>query len=360
MFTDTRSLYAFYLWMGTMNCEEPNVERAVLSWSRFATAGQTALKEALKVFNPISQDLPETERQMVSFLQALKDEGRKPVVLRSKDVYGYRSCTTEIGSKIPRIQKPSKKRGRKTFIKNKDAIVGPTAKAILQNQPKILLTNLSVDSLKQTVSPKPSVPIPSSLQVQHCLKLTNIKGVTGGHTARLQIHFGMDSQSTSQSISPSVQCPPTLSGIPHSPSENITQTSSVVPLDHKKVFSCPFKVDDALIGDSAPIVCQNGISLKEGKNVQVISGKAGVMSNYLNCEDSDSVRRLNCQGFGWSQPPLVTNDQDMSKLNGNSLQWKVIKVDESVTDEEVRKEAQKILRVNLSPVIQIHPLVHSV
>lgn len=345
-----------------MNCEEPNVERAVLSWSRYATAGQTALKEALKVFNPISQDLSETERQMVSFLQALKDEGRKPMVLRSKDVYGYRSCTTqllttEIGSKIPRMQKPSKKRARKTFIKNKDASFGTTTKAILQNQPKILLTNLSVDSLKQTVSPKPSVPIASSLQVQQCLKLTNIKGVTGGHTARLQIHFGVDSQST---ISPGVQCPPTLSGIPHSPSEKITQTSSVVPLDNKRVFSCPVKVDDALIGDSAPIVCQNGISLNEGKNVKVVSGKSGVISNGLNCKDSDSVRRLNCQSFGWSQPPLVTNGQDMSKLNGNSLQWKVIKVDESVTDEEVRKEAQKILRVNLSPVIQIHPLLHSV
>ncbi|MCI4390252.1 hypothetical protein PGIGA_G00120450 [Pangasianodon gigas] len=351
--------------MGTMNREEPNVERAVLSWSRFATAGQTALKEALKVFNPISQDLSETERQMVSFLQALKDEGRKPVVLRSKDVYGYRSCTTqslttEIGSKIPRVQKPCKKRGRKTLIKNKDAsssVFGTTAKAILQNQPKILLTNLSVDTLKQTVSPKPSVPIPSSVQMQQCLKLTNIKGVTGGHTARLQIHFGVDSQST---ISPSVHCPPTLSGIPHSPSENITQTSSVVALDNKRVLSCPVKVDDALIGDSAPIVCQNGISLKEGKKVQIISGKSGVMSNGLNCEDSDSMRRLNCQGLGWSQPALVTNGQDVSKLNGNSLQWKVIKVDESVTDEEVRKEAQKILRVNLSPVIQIHPLVHSV
>ncbi|GAA6107966.1 uncharacterized protein ccdc71 [Tachysurus ichikawai] len=348
--------------MGTMNCEEPNVERAVLSWSRFATAGQTALKEALKVFNPISQDLSETERQMVSFLQALKDEGRKPVVLRSKDVYGYRSCTTqplttEIGSKTLRVQKPCKKRGRKTLIKNKDtssSVFGATTKAILQNQPKILLTNLSVDTLKQTVSPKPSVPIPSS--VQQCLKLTNIKGVTGGHTARLQIHFGVDSHNT---ISPSVHCPPTLSGIPHSPSENITQTSSVVALDNKRVLSCPLKVDDALIGDSAPIVCQNGISLKEGKKVQIISGKSGVI-NGLNCEDSDSMRRLTCQGLGWSQPALVTNGQDMSELSGNSLQWKVIKVDESVTDEEVRKEAQKILRVNLSPVIQIHPLLHSV
>ncbi|XP_062842364.1 coiled-coil domain-containing protein 71 [Trichomycterus rosablanca] len=346
-----------HLWMGTMNCEDPGVERAVLSWSRFATAGQTALKEALKVFNPISQDLSETERQMVSFLQALKDEGRKPVVLRSKDVYGYRSCTTqhlsyEIGSKVQRAQKPPKKRGRKGLIKNKDpnyAVFGTAAKAILQNQPKILLTNLSVDALKQTVSSRPSVPSP--VQEQQCLKLTNIKGHTGGHTARLQIHFGA-------TASPSAQCPPTLSGIPHSPSE----LSSVVALDNKRVLSCPFKVDGALIGDSAPVVYQNGLSLKEEtKKVQVMSGQPAAMSNGSICEDSDPVRRLAYQGLGaWSQPGLLTNGQDVSKLNENGLQGKVIKVDESVTDEEVRREAQKILRVNLSPVIEIHPLVRSV
>ena len=141
-----------------MNCEEPGMERAVLSWSRFAAAGHTALKEALKVFNPISKDLSDTERQMVTFLQELKDEGHKPVVLRSKDVYGYRSCTTrplasDIGSRIQRVQKPCKKRGRKLPTRNKEVgytFLSTAAKAILQNQPKILLTNLSVDTLKHT------------------------------------------------------------------------------------------------------------------------------------------------------------------------------------------------------------------
>lgn len=343
-----------HLWMGTMNCEEPGVERAVLSWSRFATAGQTALKEALKVFNPISQDLSETERQMVSFLQALKDEGRKPVVLRSKDVYGYRSSTTqhlsyEIGGKVQRPQKPPKKKGRKGFTKNRDpnyTVFGTAAKAILQNQPKILLTNLSVDDLKQTVSCKTSAPSP--VPAQQCLKLTNIKGHTGGHTARLQIHFGA-------TASTGGQCPPTLSGIPHSPSE----TPTVVALDNKRVLSCPLKVDDALIGDSAPFVYLNGISLKGDKKVRLTSGPPSLMSTSSICQDNDPVRRLAYQGLGAWTPPF-TNGQDVSKLNENGLRGKVIKVDESVTDEEVRKEAQKILRVNLSPVIEIHPLVRSV
>ncbi|XP_026871085.1 coiled-coil domain-containing protein 71 [Electrophorus electricus] len=350
--------------MGTMNCEAPGVERAVLSWSRFASAGQTALKEALKVFNPISQDLSDTERQMVSFLQELRDEGLKPVVLRSKDVYGYRSCTTwpltsESGSNIQRVQKSSKKRGRKS-LKNKDIsclLLSTDAKAILQKQPKILLTNLSVDTLKQTISSKTPVPTDSFVQAQQCLKLTNIKGMSGGHTARLQIHFGADPQSP---VAPTLQCPPTLSGIPHSPSENSNQTSSAVSLDNKRGLSCPVKVDDALIGDSAPVVCQNGISLKEvNKKIQSVSGKPDVTSSGAHCGESDSVRRMNYEGLGWSQPTL-SNGQDLSRLNENGLQWKVIKVDESVTDEELRREAQKILQVNLSPVIQIQPLVHTV
>lgn len=345
-----------------MNCEEQGMGRVVHSWARFAPAGQTALEEALRVFNPMSKDLSDTERQMVSFLQELRKEGAKPVILRSKDVYGYTSCTTEpissrIGSKVQRVQKPCKKRGRKGLSKSKDvnyAMLSRAAKDILQNQPKILLTNLSVDSLKQNVAT--TMLDKHSVQAQQCLKLTNIKGLTGGHTARLQIHFGSDSKSTP---SFALGRPPDRSGIPYSPTENGSQTSNVVALDNKRVLSCPFKVDDALIGDSAPVVCQNGFDLKDGsiyKKIEAVSGKPDVMTSGL---DNGSVRRLRFQSYNWSQSTL-TNGQDVSRLNGNGLEWKVIKVDNSVTDEEVRRKAQKILQVNLSPVIQIHPLVDSV
>ncbi|XP_016302403.1 coiled-coil domain-containing protein 71-like [Sinocyclocheilus anshuiensis] len=344
-----------------MNCEEQGMGRVVHSWARFAPAGQTALEEALRVFNPMSKDLSDTERQMVSFLQELRKEGAKPVILRSKDVYGYTSCTTEpisskIGSKVQRVQKPCKKRGRKGLSKSKDvnyATLSRAAKDILQNQPKILLTNLSVDSLKQNVGS--AMLDKHSVQAQQCLKLTNIKGLTGGHTARLQIHF----ENSKSAPSFALGRPPDLSGIPHSPTENGSQTSNVVALDNKRVLSCPFKVDDALIGDSAPVVYQNGFGLKDGsiyKKIETVSGKPDVMTSGL---DNGSVRRLRFQSYNWSQSTL-TNGQDVSRLNGNGLEWKVIKVDDSVTDEEVRRKAQKILQVNLSPVIQIHPLVDSV
>lgn len=342
-----------------MNFEEQGMGRVVHSWARFAPAGHTALEEALRVFNPMSKDLSNTERQMMSFLQELRKEGAKPVILRSKDVYGYTSCTTEpisskIGSKVQKVQKPCKKRGKKGLSKTKDvnySMLSRAAKDILQNQPKILLTNLSVDRLKQNVAT--AMLDKRSVQAQQCLKLTNIKGLSGGHTARLQIHFGADSKSA-----PSFAAG-RPSGIPYSPTENGSQTSNVVALDNKRVLSCPFKVDDALIGDSAPVVCQNGFGLKDGsiyKNIEMVSGKPDVMTSGL---DNGSVRRLHFQSFNWSQSTL-TNGQDVSRLNGNGLEWKVIKVDDSVTDEEVRRKAQKILQVNLSPVIQIHPLLDSV
>ncbi|TRZ01607.1 hypothetical protein DNTS_022964 [Danionella cerebrum] len=323
--------------------------RVVHTWARLAPAGQAALEEALRVFNPMSQDLSETERQMAFFLQEMKKEGASPTVLRSKDVYGYTSCTTEtistrIITKVPKVQKPCKKRGgRKGLGKTKDGnctMLGRATKVILQNQPKILLTNLMVDSLKQK-SPS-ELSDKQSFQSQQCLKLTNIKGLTGGHTARLQIHIGADSQDT-----PSFPLgrPLGRSGIPRSPTENSSQISNVVALDNRRHLSCPFKVEDALIGDSAPLVCQNGYGLQK---IQAASGKPDSMTN-------GPVRRLRFQSFNWSQS-LLTNGQ----MNGSSLECKVIKVDESVTDEELRRKAQKILRVNLSPVIQIHPLVDSI
>ncbi|XP_030634492.1 uncharacterized protein ccdc71 [Chanos chanos] len=346
-----------------MSCEEQAGERAVLSWSRFATAGQTALEEALRVFNPLSKDLLDTERQMVSFLQELREEGHRPTVLRSKDVYGYKSCTAH-PLKVPKVQKAFKKRGKKPLIKKKDinyTLLNSTAEVILKNQPKILLTNLSVDSIKQTVMAAKSTVTPEeSSQAQQCLKLTSIKGLSGGHTARLQIHC-VNSEGTAKSNSPR---PPSLSGIPHPHSESASQTSRVVALDNKSAVSCPAKVDVTLIGDSAPAICQNDIGMKESSNykkVQMMLGELGEMSSGVDWRDSDSIRRLKCQGLGGSQSMLLMNSQGVSRLNGNGLHLKVIKVDESFSMEEVRRKAQKILQVNLSPVIKIQPLTaHSV
>lgn len=54
---------------------------------------------------------------------------------------------------------------------------------------------------------------------------------------------------------------------------------------------------------------------------------------------------------------LADEGQEESEIRENYLRSKVIKVDDTTSDEEVRRKAQKILRVNLSPVIEIRPLL---
>ncbi|XP_028854623.1 uncharacterized protein ccdc71 [Denticeps clupeoides] len=337
-----------------MNYEEQAVERAVWSWARFGSAGQTALKEALRVFNPISKDLSDTERQMVSFLQELKQEGHRPTVLKSKDVYGYRSCTTEplsvetlikVQNKVPKV---AKKRARKSLVKKKDcSLLSSAAEVILKNQPKILLTNLSVDTFKPT-SPSKSAVL-SGRPKQECLKLTNIKGLSGGHTARLQIHFGLNSQDLARGSS---HHPTTLSGIPFHHFSSESQAARVIALNSRQVQSRPLRADLALVGDSAPFIVQNGVHIKDSNSYKMVPFR-----NTEMVADGLDWRTLADSPVLAGTHPVLMNGQEKSRLNGNNLLWKVIKVDDSYTDEEVRRKAQKILQVNLSPVIQIQPLI---
>uniref|UniRef100_A0A4W5RAW0 Coiled-coil domain containing 71 n=1 Tax=Hucho hucho TaxID=62062 RepID=A0A4W5RAW0_9TELE len=296
-----------------MNYTDPVGEKAVNSWSRIASAGQTVLLEALQILNPMSKDLSDTE-ELVTFLQGLKEEGHKPTVLRSKDVYGYRSCTaktlpeemycTDMASKGSRT---GKKRGRK---KKKES-----------NKYASWSTSAS-ESHKGSVFSRPSVMTIEPPLIQQCLKLTNITGLTRGHTARLQIHSQL----------------PTLSGIPLLPSQNMGRTPKAVALVGQRYHpSCP-EWNGALIGDSAPVMYQNGRG--------VYNYKIDVSNHRRSWRDDRSL---------W-----VMNGQEECRLDENSLRWKVVKVDDCITLDELRRKAQRILQVNLSPVIQIRPLYETV
>ncbi|MBN3302108.1 CCD71 protein, partial [Amia calva] len=380
-----------------MNSKDDTVEKkAVHSWSRIASAGQTALVEALRVFSPMSKDLQDTETQLVSFLQGLKEEGHTATVLKSKDVYGYESCTAEMPSpdkmsrplniapKVTKVLKPVKKRGRKTVVKKKEinyALLSAAAKIVFKKQPKILLTNLSQESLKRTVavlskSPASSAHALSSTRTQPCLKLSKITEPSGSHTARLQIHSELGSLGISV---PSSHQAPKPSGMPAQPLDIPGKTPKGLPLESVRVSSCPLKMTVALVDGSAPVACQNGRVLKESNNYKMVPvriGKTSSPNDRLGWNDKAAVRVLNCQqeldvrkrkrleeteettlrkrpkNGSW-----VWKGQDDSGLNENNLRFKVIKVDDSITDEEVRRKAQKILRVNLSPVIEIRPLI---
>ncbi|CAB1353159.1 unnamed protein product [Coregonus sp. 'balchen'] len=242
-----------------MNYTDPVVEKAVNSWSRIASAGQSVLLEALQILNPMSKDLSDTE-ELVTFLQGLKEEGHKPTVLRSKDVYGYRSCTaktlpeemysTDMASKGSRTGKKRGRRKKKKKESNKYA------------------------SWR----------------------------------------------------------------IPLLPSQNMGRTPKAVALVGQRYHPfCP-EWNGALIGDSAPVIYQNGRG--------VYDYKIDVSNHRRSWRDDQSL---------W-----VMNDQEECRLDENSLRLKVIKVDDCVTVEELRRKAQRILQVNLSPVIQIRPLYETV
>ncbi|XP_071350007.1 uncharacterized protein ccdc71 [Trachinotus anak] len=327
--------------------------RAVHSWSRISSAGHNVLLDALKILSPMSRDLSSTE-DLVTFLQELSEEGHKPTVLCSKDVYGYRSCTNQPLT-VDKLKPPNrnvrptaKRRGKKGPAKKRE--VHPSWNPSDRSNPRIQGVRppeLLVDHHAVVCSRTPlrTVEMSQALQVQPCLRLTNIEGLSGFHTARLQIHTTWDSSSGAPSVAFSQQQhPPTLSGIPLQPSQNGGGApTKAVALFSQKSLSCPIRLDGALIGDSAPVFYANGRAFPQ-THTELTSN--GWRSNGFP-RDGRGPKELNNptrQRNGWKDK--------------NSFRWKVIKVDDSRSVADARRKAQKILQVNLSPVIQIQPLNH--
>ncbi|KAM3868680.1 uncharacterized protein ACN63O_006033 [Diretmus argenteus] len=277
--------------------------RAVHSWSRISSAGHNVLLEALQILSPMSRDLSNTE-DLVTFLQELREEGHKPTVLHSKDVYGYRSCMsrplTEDMLKPPKKnpRPTAKRKGSRPLTKKKNP--RPTAK----RRGRRPLTK------KKEVHPS------------WCIPKRNNPRIQGIRPPELQ----QDAHSDHRGVAGVAGHPPTLSGIPSQPSQNGGGApTTAVALFSQKSLSCPIRLGGALIGDSA------------------------------------------WRGNGVHQPhkgPTETNrspnnpaGQRTSWKDKSSLRWKVIKVDDSRSVSEARRKAQKITQVNLSPVIQIQPFV---
>ncbi|XP_026163282.1 uncharacterized protein ccdc71 isoform X2 [Mastacembelus armatus] len=328
-------------------------ERAIHSWSRISSAGHSVVLDALKILSPMSHDLLSTE-ELVTFMQELSEEGHKPTVLRSKDVYGYRSCTNQpltedmLKPSNRNVRPTARRRGKRPLVKKKE--VHPSWNTPERSNPRIqgvrpldLLVDHRTIFCSRTSSR--TVEMSQAMQVQPCLRLTNIQGVSGCHTARLQIHTTWDSSLEVTSIASSKQQHhPVLSGIPLQPSQNGGGTpTKAVALFSQKSLSCPIRLDGALIGDSAPVFYANG-RLFPQTHTELTSN--GWKSNGFH-QDVRGPKELN-------NPTGQRNNWK----DKNSFRWKVIKVDDSRSVAEARRKAQKILQVNLSPVIQIQPLSH--
>nr|XP_020466830.1 coiled-coil domain-containing protein 71 [Monopterus albus] len=309
--------------------------RAVHSWSRISSAGHSVLLDALKILSPMSRDLSNTE-ELVTFLQELSEEGHKPTVLHSKDVYGYRSCTNQ-----PLTEDMLK---QPTLVKKRE--VHPSWNTSEKSNPRIQGVRppeLPMDNHTVVCSRIPNQTVERSQVQQPCLRLTNIEGLSGFHTARLQIHTTWDSSLEAPSVAFSQQqCRPMLSGIPLQPSQNGGGTpTKAVALFSQKSLSCPIRLDGALIGDSAPAFYANGRLFPQTHTELT----------------SDGWRSNGFHPDGWVSKEMNNPSQQRNSWRDkNSFRWKVIKVDDSRSVAEARRKAQKILQVNLSPVIQIQPL----
>ncbi|XP_019364873.1 PREDICTED: coiled-coil domain-containing protein 71L [Gavialis gangeticus] len=82
-------------------------EKVVYSRSQVSFAGIKALGDAIKLFMPKSTEFMRSDSELWDFLCSLKHEF-SPVILRSKDVYGYASCRAEVPAPPPpRARRPA-------------------------------------------------------------------------------------------------------------------------------------------------------------------------------------------------------------------------------------------------------------
>ncbi|XP_054832848.1 coiled-coil domain-containing protein 71 isoform X1 [Eublepharis macularius] len=394
-----------------MNAEADNVEeKAVHSWSRISSAGQKALEEALRVFNPMSKDLSDTETQLVAFLQGLKEEGYQPTILRSKDVYGYSSCTAKTPSQV----KGSPQDSSKIAAPILDSVKAParstvtvaklpaTLAGITVSSPKgpatalsksISSTNLLLNSLKRTrsdTSEASAVGFPANMYpgVYPAMRLSVVlealvplKATASCLESKCkQGHLG---------ISPSdLKLLKAANASRQSPAVKATKMSPV-QLDPKGYRHIIKKVPDSAALTTSLLKGPKGGVLQESnacKASGILNGRiSGSASQSCSAGASKtkepSVGKTEWRGGGSQQETVgpkrkraeeakellrrkkpnslpSSSKPELASNTLNLLKFRAIKVDSS-SDDELRRRAQKILRVNLSPVIRIQPLPHS-
>ncbi|XP_065699947.1 coiled-coil domain-containing protein 71L [Patagioenas fasciata] len=111
---------------------EGEAEKVVYSRSRVSFAGTKALGDALKLFMPKSTEFMSSDSELWNFLCSLKHEF-SPVILRSKDVYGYASCRAVVPDPpSPSAGWPRRRAGKRRFAaagaKRRAAAAGGSAK----------------------------------------------------------------------------------------------------------------------------------------------------------------------------------------------------------------------------------------
>ncbi|XP_031462746.1 coiled-coil domain-containing protein 71 [Phasianus colchicus] len=394
-----------------MNIAVNNVEeKAVHSWSRIYSAGQKVLEEALRVFNPMSKDLSDTETQLVAFIQGLKEEGFQPTILRSKDVYGYSSCTADTPSQAKgstphscaaaTTSTPPKTPARSTAAMARTS-ASPTSISV--NSSKVSppvskgdSTNLLLNSFKQTRSGKSkasAVGFPASMYPDvypavrlsvvlealvplktptSCLKSKYARGPLGVSPSDLKL-LKVSSQTRQFSsgkttkIREGKRCKRVGKKAPDSATLALNLLKGLKGGVLQESNAC--KASGVLNGRIAGSSSQGCTTAPQSKALKIKAKEAPVgkvewkdSSTYQEtvgkkrkrvAEASDAPQRKKSKSIP------VQNKSRRARSTLNLLKFWAIKVGNSSSDDEVRRRAQKILRVNLSPVIRIQPLSHS-
>ncbi|KAM7095451.1 CCD71 protein, partial [Ciconia maguari] len=393
-----------------MNIAVNNVEeKAVHSWSRISSAGQKVLEEALRVFNPMSKDLSDTETQLVAFIQALKEEGYQPTILRSKDVYGYSSCTADTPSQTKEstthncaaATESAKSPARNTAAMAKVS-ASPTgvsvnsSKVSAQPVSKGDSTNLLLSSLKQTrsgTSKAAAVGFPTSMYpdvypamrlsvvlealvplktTASCLESKYTRGRLGISPSDLKLLKASNpprqfSSGKTTKITEGKGYKRLIKKAPDSATLalNLLKGPKGGVLQESNACKASGVLNGRVTGSSSQdrTTAPQSKTLKI-KNKEPLVGKTEWKDSSTFRESIGQKRRRATETREAPQRKKantipVQNKSRRAQSTLNLLKFRAIKVGNSSSDDEVRRRAQKILRVNLSPVIRIQPLSHS-
>lgn len=360
------------------------------------------LEEALRVFNPMSQDLSATETQLVAFIQGLKEEGYQPTVLRSKDVYGYSSCTAVTPTQTGENSRPncaSTTEPTQSPARNSVAKVAPLPTSIPVSSLKVSRgdsTNLFLSSLKQTgsgTSKAAAVGFPSSVYpdvypavrlsvvlealvplktATSCLESKYTQGRLGISPSDLKLLKTSSpprqfSSGKSTKITEGKGYKHLVKKAPDSATRalNLLKGPKGGVLQESNACKASGVLNGRVTGSSSQ-GCTTAPQPKtlKIKDKEVLVGKTEWKDSSTYQESTGQKRRRATEAREAPQrkkantiPVRKKTQQAQSTLN--LLKFRTIKVGNSSSDDEVRRRAQKILRVNLSPVIQIQPLSHS-
>ncbi|NXA06215.1 CCD71 protein, partial [Sapayoa aenigma] len=382
-------------------------EKAVHSWSRISSAGQKVLEEALRVFNPMSKDLSDTETQLVAFIQGLKEEGYQPTILRSKDVYGYSSCTADTPSQAKESSphtctsttKSTQSPARNTVAKvsaSPTSIPVSSLKVSAQPVSKGDSTNLLLSSLKQTgsgTSKAAAVGFPTSMYpdvypamrlsvvlealvplktTTSCLESKYTRGRLGISPSDLKLlktsspprQFS-SGKSTKMTEGKGYKCLGKKAPDSATRALNLLKGPKGGVLQESNACKASGILNGRVTGSSSQS-CTTAPQPKalKIKHKEALVGKTEWKDSSTYQESVGKKKRRATEAREAPQRKKANTIPIRKKTRRvqstlNLLKFRTIKVGNSSSDDEVRRRAQKILRVNLSPVIRIQPLSHS-